>query len=74
MHEANASHRYSELALSRVWQAERFSWWMSNMLHDFKDDAGKANNMDQKTFDHSMKSELDFYLNSKTCPLKRIAD
>ncbi|MDP5029459.1 4-hydroxybenzoate 3-monooxygenase [Paraglaciecola sp.] len=63
--QANASQRYSELALSRVWQAERFSWWMSNMLHDFKDDAGKANNMDQKTFERFMKSELDFYLNSK---------
>ncbi|KXI26752.1 4-hydroxybenzoate 3-monooxygenase [Paraglaciecola hydrolytica] len=60
--EANASQRYSELALSRVWQAERFSWWMSNMLHDFKDDAGEANNMDQKTFARFMKSELDFYL------------
>jgi p-hydroxybenzoate 3-monooxygenase len=63
--ESNATLRYSELALSRVWQAERFSWWMSNMLHDFKDDAGEANNMDQKTFERFMKSELDFYLNSK---------
>ncbi|MEP4892266.1 MAG: 4-hydroxybenzoate 3-monooxygenase [Aliiglaciecola sp.] len=60
--EQNATQRYSELALTRVWQAERFSWWMSNMLHDFKDDAGEANNMDQKTFERFMKSELDFYL------------
>ena len=63
--EANASLRYSEIALRRVWQAERFSWWMSNMLHDFKDDAGEANNMDQKTFERFMQSELDYYLNSK---------
>jgi p-hydroxybenzoate 3-monooxygenase len=61
--EPQAAQRYSELALSRVWQAERFSWWMSNMLHDFKDDAGEANNMDQKTFDRFMQSELDFFLN-----------
>lgn len=60
--EKNATQRYSELALSRVWQAERFSWWMSNMLHDFKDDGGTANNMDNLTFERFMKSELDFYL------------
>jgi p-hydroxybenzoate 3-monooxygenase len=27
--------RYSERALQRVWQAERFSWWMTSLLHDF---------------------------------------
>ena len=27
--------RYSERALSRVWKAERFSWWMTNLLHRF---------------------------------------
>jgi p-hydroxybenzoate 3-monooxygenase len=26
---------YSERALARVWKAERFSWWMTNMLHSF---------------------------------------
>lgn len=29
--------RYSELALARVWKAERFSWWMTNLLHRFPD-------------------------------------
>ena len=58
----NATQRYSELALDRVWHAERFSWWMSNMLHDFKDDTGEENSLDQKTFERFMKSELDFYL------------
>ncbi|MEX0303361.1 MAG: 4-hydroxybenzoate 3-monooxygenase [Leisingera sp.] len=24
---------YSEKALARVWKAERFSWWMTNLLH-----------------------------------------
>jgi len=28
---------YSERALRRVWQAERFSWWMTNLLHRFPD-------------------------------------
>jgi len=28
---------YSDRALARVWQAERFSWWMTTMLHAFPD-------------------------------------
>jgi len=28
---------YSQMALSRVWKAERFSWWMTSMLHRFPD-------------------------------------
>jgi len=27
--------RYSETALSRIWRAEHFSWWMTSMLHQF---------------------------------------
>jgi p-hydroxybenzoate 3-monooxygenase len=26
---------YSEKALARVWKAQRFSWWMTNLLHRF---------------------------------------
>ncbi|MBM3375167.1 MAG: 4-hydroxybenzoate 3-monooxygenase [Betaproteobacteria bacterium] len=26
---------YSELALARIWKAERFSWWMTSLLHKF---------------------------------------
>ena len=26
---------YSEKALARVWKAQRFSWWMTTMLHTF---------------------------------------
>ncbi|MEJ1999085.1 MAG: 4-hydroxybenzoate 3-monooxygenase [Maritimibacter sp.] len=28
---------YSEKALARVWKAQRFSWWMTSMLHNFPD-------------------------------------
>jgi len=28
---------YSEKALARVWKAQRFSWWMTSMLHTFPD-------------------------------------
>jgi p-hydroxybenzoate 3-monooxygenase len=29
--------KYSEKALARVWKAQRFSWWMTSMLHTFPD-------------------------------------
>jgi len=30
--------RYSEICLDRVWKVQRFSWWMTSMLHRFDDD------------------------------------
>ena len=34
----NLLERYSETCLRRVWQAQRFSWWMTAMLHRFDSD------------------------------------
>lgn len=31
--------QYSEKALARVWKAQRFSWWMTTLLHTFPDSA-----------------------------------
>ncbi len=31
---------YSELCLRRVWKAERFSWWLTSLLHRFPDTDG----------------------------------
>jgi p-hydroxybenzoate 3-monooxygenase len=28
--------RYSQLCLRRIWKAQRFSWWMTSMLHRFE--------------------------------------
>src|SRR2546425_8764167 len=28
--------RYSETCLRRVWKVQRFSWWMTSMLHRFE--------------------------------------
>ncbi|MGI3165052.1 4-hydroxybenzoate 3-monooxygenase [Pseudooceanicola sp. 200-1SW] len=43
---------YSEKALLRIWKAERFSWWMTNLLHQFPD---------QPDFDIKMQqAELNF--------------
>jgi len=30
--------RYSDMCLKRVWKAQRFSWWMTSMLHRFHGD------------------------------------
>jgi p-hydroxybenzoate 3-monooxygenase len=47
---------YSERALARVWKAERFSWWMTTMLHKISD-----NPFDQKI----QLAELDYLFRSK---------
>ena len=31
---------YSDKALARVWKTQRFSWWMTNLLHSFDDRPG----------------------------------
>lgn len=41
---------YSEKALARVWKAERFSWWMTLLLHRFPDTSGFDERMQQAEF------------------------
>lgn len=48
---------YSRRALSRIWKAERFSWWMTNLLHRFPDDGA----FNQKV----QEAELDYLVHSK---------
>jgi len=43
---------YSARALSRVWKAERFSWWMTSLLHRFPDMDDFAQRMQRAEFDH----------------------
>jgi p-hydroxybenzoate 3-monooxygenase len=35
-----ALERYSAVCLRRVWKAQRFSWWMTSLLHRFEDHSG----------------------------------
>lgn len=51
--------QYSDIALRRVWHGERFSWWMTNMLHNFE--GLSINGADDRTFEKFMASELDYY-------------
>ena len=55
--------QYSAIALRRVWHGERFSWWMTNMLHNFGDIT--SHDMDGLTFGRFMQSELSYYLESE---------
>lgn len=56
---------YSETALARVWKAERFSWWMTKLLHRFPEDGA---------FDSRMQlAELD-YLASSSAALTTLAE
>lgn len=48
--------RYSEVCLRRIWKAERFSWWMTSMLHHFPDSDGFS----QRIAD----SELAYFVDS----------
>jgi p-hydroxybenzoate 3-monooxygenase len=34
---AEALNGYSQTCLSRIWKAQRFSWWMTSLLHRFED-------------------------------------
>jgi len=48
---------YPQKALKRVWKVERFSWWMTQMLHRFPESSG---------FDQKMQAaELDYLFSSK---------
>ncbi|MCH2165690.1 MAG: 4-hydroxybenzoate 3-monooxygenase [Marinovum sp.] len=38
---------YSERALARVWKAERFSWWMTKLLHHFPNQTDFDSRMQQ---------------------------
>ncbi|HUW39048.1 MAG TPA: 4-hydroxybenzoate 3-monooxygenase [Rhodocyclaceae bacterium] len=47
---------YSERCLRRIWKAERFSWWMTMLLHRFPGTSG----FDQKV----QEAELDYLVHS----------
>lgn len=59
------AERYSPICLRRVWKAERFSWWMTSLLHRFPDTDGFSRRIQQ--------SELDYYT-STTAGLTTIAE
>jgi p-hydroxybenzoate 3-monooxygenase len=49
---------YSRRALARVWQAERFSWWMTTMLHSFPDATGFDRKIQRAELDYVFRSRI----------------
>ena len=63
--DATGLEQYSEKALARVWKAQRFSWWMTTMLHTFPD---------TPDYDQKLK-EIDMsYLFSSDAALSSLAE
>jgi p-hydroxybenzoate 3-monooxygenase len=48
--------KYSDICLRRIWKAERFSWWMTSLLHQFNGDAFSRRIQD---------AELDYYTSTQ---------
>ncbi len=48
---------YSERCLRRIWKAERFSWWLTTLMHRFPDTEGFGQRVQE--------AELDYLVNSR---------
>ncbi|RYX94245.1 MAG: 4-hydroxybenzoate 3-monooxygenase [Comamonadaceae bacterium] len=48
---------YSKRCLSRIWKAERFSWWLTTLMHRFPDTEGFGQRMQE--------AELEYLVNSR---------
>ncbi|WP_332738855.1 4-hydroxybenzoate 3-monooxygenase [Hydrogenophaga sp.] len=48
---------YSQQALARVWRAERFSWWLTSLMHQFPDTAGFGQRVQEAELDYLVNSE-----------------
>ena len=48
--------KYSEICLRRIWKAERFSWWLTSMMHDFPENDAFTKRMQQ--------TELEYFVGS----------
>jgi p-hydroxybenzoate 3-monooxygenase len=48
---------YSQRSLRRIWKAERFSWWLTTLMHRFPDGEGFGQKVQE--------AELDYLVNSR---------
>ena len=63
--DSGALDNYSNTALSRVWNAVRFSWWMTNTLHRYPD---------QTDFDQRMQETELAYLSGSNAAQRVLAE
>jgi p-hydroxybenzoate 3-monooxygenase len=57
MKSAAGINTYSQRALSRIWKAERFSWWLTSLMHRFPDTGAFGQRMQE--------AELEYLVNSQ---------
>ncbi len=48
---------YSQKALARIWKAERFSWWLTSLMHLFPEQSPFEQRMQQAELDYLVSSE-----------------
>ncbi len=48
---------YSQRALARVWRAERFSWWLTTLMHRFPDTGGFGQKVQEAELEYLVNSE-----------------
>ncbi len=54
--DGNSLDTYSQRALNRVWKAERFSWWLTSLMHRFPDSEGFGQKMQEAELDYLVHS------------------
>lgn len=60
-HSDSGMDHYSAKCLRRIWAGERFSWWMTKLLHHFDDQDEFTRKMQEAEFNHLMNSEYAVY-------------
>ena len=48
---------YSDRCLRRIWRAERFSWWLTSLMHRFPDTEGFGQKIQEAELDYLISSE-----------------
>jgi p-hydroxybenzoate 3-monooxygenase len=56
-HSSAGLDSYSQRALARIWKAERFSWWMTQLLHTFPEQDSFAPRLQQAELQYLISSE-----------------
>jgi p-hydroxybenzoate 3-monooxygenase len=49
--------QYSEKALARIWKAQRFSWWMTTLLHKLSDNSSYDDKLQETDLDYLFSSD-----------------
>ncbi len=55
--DSNGLERYATEALERIWKVERFSWYLTSMMHQFDEHKAFEKKMQRAEFDYVVSSE-----------------